>query len=122
MSPKVSDRLFMVFSILAILLSACSSSRGNSSDPNNPLIGKWAHIEPTVGVTVTLEFTQNKLLFTAEGLESGPAASYTYVNETLIMVKNPDTGKDVATPYTITGDTLTITFSGEGKAIFTRVK
>jgi hypothetical protein len=116
MATRVSTRLLCFIPILAILLSACSSSS------NNKLIGKWKHTEPVTEVTVTLEFTKDKLRFTAVGLESGPATSYKYVDESMIMVRNPDTGADVKTPYTIDGDTLTITFSGEEIAVFTRVK
>ena len=50
--------------VSSLLLSACSN--GGGDDKDNPLIGKWAHTEPTQGVTVTVEFTKDKLGFTAK--------------------------------------------------------
>jgi hypothetical protein len=114
---KLSYRTFAFFVIISITLTACG--RGNNN--NNKLIGKWEHIEPTSGITVMLEFTRNKLSFSAAGV--APAeTSYTFVDEATIKVRNPDTGVDVETSYSIDGDKLTIAFSGEDNVEFTRVK
>jgi hypothetical protein len=114
---KVTFRVSALLTLFSLLFSACG--RGGSS--NNHLIGKWEHKEPASGITVILEFTNNKLSFSAEGVNPAET-SYLYVDEDTIKVRNPDTGADVETSYSIDGDKLTIAFSGEAKVEFIRVK
>jgi hypothetical protein len=113
---KKTFRVLALLTIFPLLFSACG--RGGSS---NKLIGKWEHTEPTSGITVILEFTSNKLSFSAAGVDPAET-SYTYVDEDTIKVRNPDSGADVETSYSIDGDKLTITFSGEDKVEFNRAK
>ena len=113
-----SYRFLAFFTILTIWLSAC----GGRDNSNNKLIGKWEYKEPFSGSIVTLEFTKDKMRYSAVGLEAGPVASYTYVDEDTILVRNAGSKVDLETPYSIQGDTLKITFSGEGNVVFTRVK
>ena len=116
MGQKVSPLALAFFIIIIIMLSGCGG--GNS---NNKLIGKWEHKEPESGITVILEFTSSQLSFSSAGVDPAKA-SYTYVDDDTIKVRNPDTGVDVETSYSIDGDKLTIAFSGEAKVEFTRVK
>jgi uncharacterized alpha/beta hydrolase family protein len=109
--------MLALISVFSLLLTGCNGSDSS----NNRLIGKWEHKEPVSGITVTVEFTKDKLSFSAEGVASA-ATTYKYVDEDTIMVRSPDTGADVETSYAINGDTLTITFSGETQVEFTRVK
>jgi hypothetical protein len=116
MVQKVSYRALAYLIIISIFLSGCGG--GNR---NNKLVGKWEHKESDSGITVILEFTSNQLSFSAEGVNPAKA-SYTYIDGNTIKVRNPDTGVDVETSYSIDGDKLSIAFSGEGKVEFTRVK
>jgi hypothetical protein len=116
MVQKVSYRAWVYMVIISILLFGCDA--GNS---NNKLVGKWEHKEPESGITVILEFTSSQLSFSAAGVDPAKA-SYTYIDEDTIKVRNPDTGVDVETSYSINGDKLAIAFSGEDKVEFTRVK
>lgn len=109
--------MLALISIFSLLLTGCN----NSDSSNNKLIGKWEHKEPVSEITVTVEFTKDKLSFSAEGVATA-ATTYQYIDKDTIMVKNPDTGADVETSYAINGDTLTIAFSGETQVEFTRVK
>jgi len=117
MNLKVPGGLLAAVILVSLLFSACA---GDGSK-DNPLIGKWQHYEPTSGVTVVLEFTSDKLSFSAKGATTAKTA-YRYVDKDTIMVRNPDTNTDVETSYSIQGDKLTIAFSGEDKVEFTRVK
>jgi hypothetical protein len=116
MVQKVSYRALAYFVTIIIMLSGCGG--GNS---NNKLIGKWEHKEPESGITVILEFSGSQLSFSAIGVDPAKA-SYTYIDQNTIKIRNPDTGGDVETSYSIDGDKLTIAFSGEAKVEFTRVK
>ena len=109
--------IYFFFLITFIFLTGC----GRNGSTDNKLVGKWEHKEPTSGIVVMLEFTQNKIRFSAEGVDPAET-SYTYVDEETIKVKNPDSGTEVVTSYTISGEKLTIAFSGEDKVVFTRVK
>ena len=116
MLQKVSYRMLAYFAIISILLTGCGGS-----NKGNKLVGKWEHREPSSGITVMLEFTKNKLSFSAAGVDPAET-SYIYVDEDTIKVRNPDTGADVETSYSIDGDRLMIAFSGEDKVEFSRVK
>jgi hypothetical protein len=116
MEKKVTYRVLSTLAIFTLLLSACGGG-----DSSNKLIGKWEHKEPSTGIIVMLEFTKNKLSFSAEGVDPAQT-SYTYVDEDTIKVRNPDTGVDVETSYTIDNDRLRIDFGTEGMVEFTRVK
>jgi len=113
MSQKVSYRLLAVLAVFAILLAGCSGG-------GNKLIGKWEYKEPTSGMTVNLEVTKDKLTFSSLG-QSLMEVGYTYVDKDTIKVKDPDTGEEQETGYTLNGDTLTIDFGGT-QINFTKVK
>jgi hypothetical protein len=115
MQHKVTPRTWVMLAFFFLLLSACD---GNG---NNQLVGKWKHQEPAREVTVILEFTKNKLSFSAAGATTA-STSYRYIDENTIRVRNPDTGLDVDTSYVIQGDKLTISFIGDVKVEYTRVK
>jgi len=117
MFRKVTFHVLALLTFFSLLFSACG--RGSSS--NNQLIGKWEHKEPASGITVILEFTNNKLSFSAEGFVPAET-SYSYVDQDTIKVRNPDSGVDVETSYSIDGDKLSIAFNGENKVEFNRVK
>jgi len=117
MLQKVTYRVLAALAYLSILLTGCDggSSRGNK------LIGKWEHTEPASGITVLLEITKNELSYSSVGVKPAKT-SYTYVDDETIKVRNPDTGADILTSYSIDGDKLTIAFGGQDKVEFTRVK
>jgi hypothetical protein len=112
---KVSKYVLAYFVMMIIMLAGCDGSS------NNKLVGKWEHKEPESGITVIVEFTSKQLSFSAEGVDPAKA-SYTYVDEDTIKVRNPATGVDVDTRYSIDGDKLSIAFNGEDTVEFTRVK
>ena len=114
MSQKVSYRLLAVLAVFAILLAGCGGGSANK------LIGKWEYKEPTLGMTITLEFTKDKLSISVPG-EDAQVTSYTYVDKDTVKVKNPDTGTEEEASYSINGDVLTFDFSGT-KIDFTKVK
>lgn len=116
MPNRYSYRFLALIILLLLLLAACS--RGND---DNPLIGKWEHMEPVSGISVTLEFTRDRLSFSAPGFVSA-RTTYSYVDEDTIKVRNLETGADEEASYTIRGDRLTITFYGEGMVEYNRVK
>jgi hypothetical protein len=114
---RVTYRILACICTAALFFTAC----GPRNNSNNKLIGKWEHTEPTKGITVTLEFTRDKIDFSAEGV--APAnTSYTYIDENTIKYRNLETGLDVETSYTIDGDKLTIAFYGDTTIEYTRVK
>jgi hypothetical protein len=117
MDRTVIYRVWTAVFIVSILLSACRHEENN----NNPLIGKWEHKESTSGIIVLLEFSTNKISFSAEGVDP-VSTSYTYVDKNTIKVKNPDTGAETKINYSINGNKLTIAFSGEDKIEYNRVK
>jgi len=112
---KVIYRTLALLAFFPLLFSACS----DGSD--RPLIGKWEHKEQDTGILVVLEFTPKKIIFSAAGF-SPAETSYTYIDEDTIKVRNPESGADEEASYTIIGDKLAISFSGEDKVEYNRVK
>ena len=117
MLQKVTYRVLAALAYLSILLTGCD----DSSSRDNKLIGKWEHTEPASGITVQLEISKNELSYSSAGVKPAKT-SYTYIDEDTIKVRNPDTGADIITSYSISGDKLTIAFGGLDKVEFTRVK
>jgi len=113
---KKSHRMLAFVVFIFVFITGCGSS-----SPSNKLIGKWEHREPDSGIVVVLEFTKDKLSFSSVGVTSAKT-SYLYIDEDTIKVRNPDTGAEVDTFYSIDGDRLMIDFSGEEKIEYTRVK
>lgn len=114
-------RILTVLFLFAALISACSGNVKETASQANRLIGKWQHIEPD-GVTILLEFTVAEMRYTSYGVVAIPSASYTYVDDTTILVRNAGTDIAVKIPYSIKGNTLTIAFNQGDKVVFTRVK
>lgn len=113
MSRKVTNRLITTLAIFAILLTACGGS-------SNKLIGEWEYVEPTSGMTITVEFTKDTISFSALGMDP-IEATYTLIDDNTIKVLDPDSGDEEETTYKVDGDKLTIDFGGE-TVEFTKTK
>ena len=118
---KISPKIVLVGWVVALLLSSCAFSR-------SALVSSWK--EENSGLT--LIFTQEGKLRllppapVAPALPSAPVEiSYQFITDSSIIITPASVlgfTDNVAIPFTIDGDTLTMQISGQNPLVLTRVK
>ena len=118
MNTKLSARLWGVFAILIILLTACSSA-----NLQEKIIGQWEIRDETLGITMIFEFQEDEnLIIWLEGIPI--SGSYTWLDDTTIqmILLITEESQNITGEVKIKGDQLTITNEQGEAETFTRVE
>ena len=119
MNSKLSIKIFSVFILLMVLLTAC----GGSSDLQEQIIGQWEIQNEDLGLSMVFDFHKDGTVSIALA-DMALDGTYTWLDGDVIKITMTLNGQseEILGPVQIEGDQLMITNDRGETEILTRVK